>query len=81
MSYWVCYKCDVYYEMENKQEALKFTHCDCGKKLVFFESLEDSYTETVNQESDNESSERPKNEPTRETMANGKKYTEKSIRI
>ena len=77
MSYLVCYKCDVYYEVDNIEEAQMFTHCDCGEKLVFFENLEDSYTETVNQPSDNESSERPKNKATRETLANGKKYTEK----
>lgn len=77
MSYLVCYKCDVYYEVDNFEEAQMFTHCDCGEKLVFFENLEDSYTETVNQQSDNESRENPKNEATRETMANGKKYTEK----
>jgi len=77
MSYLVCYKCDVYYEVENFDEALKFTHCDCGEKLVFFENLEDSYTEPVNQQFDNEYSEIPKNETNRETLANGKKYAEK----
>jgi len=45
MSYLVCYKCDVYYEVETEEEIQELTHCVCGEKLVFFEYLEDSYTD------------------------------------
>ncbi|MFA0834596.1 MAG: hypothetical protein ACC609_11380 [Methanobacterium formicicum] len=44
MSYLVCYKCDVYYEVETEEEIRELTHCECGEKLYFFENLEDSYT-------------------------------------
>jgi hypothetical protein len=43
MSYLVCYKCDVYYEVETEEEIRGLTHCECGEKLYFFENLEDSY--------------------------------------
>ncbi len=45
MSYLVCYKCDVYYEVETEEEIRELTHCECGEKLLFFENLEDSYTD------------------------------------
>ncbi|AUB58791.1 nuclease [Methanobacterium sp. MZ-A1] len=45
MPYLVCYKCDVYYEVETEEDIREFTHCVCGEKLVFFENLEDSYTD------------------------------------
>lgn len=44
MSYLVCYKCDVYYEVETEEEISELTHCECGEKLYFFENLEYSYT-------------------------------------
>lgn len=50
MSYLVCYKCDVYYEVETEEEVRELTHCECGEKLIYFENLEDSYND-VNQES------------------------------
>lgn len=89
MSYLICYKCDIYYEVENEEEARQFTHCECGEELVYFENLEDSYTQTepvdelVNEsdnrsdnEFDSESSNQP-DEPTRESMSNGSTHTEK----
>ncbi|MDY9924363.1 nuclease-related domain-containing protein [Methanobacterium sp.] len=45
MSYLVCYKCDVYYEVETEEEVYELTHCECGEKLIYFEKLEDSYNE------------------------------------
>ncbi len=50
MSYLVCYKCDVYYELETEEEVRELTHCVCGEKLIYFENLEDSYND-VNPES------------------------------
>jgi len=50
MSYLVCYKCDVYYEVETEEEVRELTHCECGEELIYFENLEDSYND-VNQES------------------------------
>jgi hypothetical protein len=45
MSYLVCNKCDVYYEVETEEEVYELTHCECGEKLILFENLEDSYTD------------------------------------
>jgi hypothetical protein len=45
MSYLVCYKCDVYYEVETEEEIRELTHCVCGEKLLYFENLEDSYAD------------------------------------
>lgn len=45
MSYLVCNKCDVYYEVETEEEIRELTHCECGEKLILFENLEDSYTD------------------------------------
>ena len=48
MSYLVCYECNQYYEVESFEHAadMELTHCECGRELVYFENLEDSYTET-----------------------------------
>lgn len=43
MPYLVCYKCDVYYEVETEEEVYELTHCECGEKLIYFENLDDSY--------------------------------------
>ena len=56
MSYLVCYKCDVYYEVETEEEAYELTHCECGEKLIYFENLEDAYKD-VDRESLYEASE------------------------
>lgn len=44
MPYLVCYKCDVYYEV-TEEEVMEFTHCECGEELIYFENLEDSYSD------------------------------------
>ena len=51
MPYLVCYKCDVYYEVETEEEIMELTHCECGEKLIYFMNLEDSYSDDVGGES------------------------------
>jgi len=91
MSYLVCYKCDVYYEVETEEEIRELTHCECGEKLIFFENLEDSYPgadrksfyEVLSQEEDvfvdleELSATEVNNKQDREQIANGKTYTHK----
>jgi len=83
MSYLVCFECNQYYEVESLEDAadMELTHCECGRELVYFENLEDSYTQTdivnepvtdVDYRFEEESL-----EPVREAMANGSTYTEK----
>ncbi|WP_321421749.1 nuclease-related domain-containing protein [uncultured Methanobacterium sp.] len=93
MSYLVCYKCDIYYEVETEEEIRGLTHCECGEKLYFFENLEDSYSgadreslyEALSQADDAfvDIGEVSATEPCevsnkqREKIANGKTYTQK----
>ena len=91
MSYLVCYKCDVYYEVETEDEIRGLTHCECGEKLYFFENLEDSYPgedkESINEPSSQEddafvdlgevSVTEVNNKQGQEPIANGEKYTPK----
>nr|WP_243687106.1 hypothetical protein [Methanobacterium formicicum] len=83
MSYLVCFECNQYYEVESLEDAadMELTHCECGRELVYFENLEDSYTQTdivdepvtdVDYRYEEEAL-----EPVRESMANGSTYTEK----
>ena len=91
MSYLVCYKCDVYYEVESEEEIRGLTHCECGEKLYFFENLEDSYpgedNESIKEFSSQEddafvdlgevTATEVNNKQGQEPIANGEKYTPK----
>lgn len=83
MSYLVCFECNQYYEVESLEDAadMELTHCECGRELVYFENLEDSYTQTdIVDEPVMEVDYRIEEEalePVRETMTNGSTYTEK----
>lgn len=46
MPYLVCDRCDVYYEIQDKDEMLELSHCECGNPLKYYDSLEEYlYTE------------------------------------
>lgn len=83
MSYLVCFECNQYYEVESLEDAadMELSHCECGRELVYFENLEDSYTQTdVIDEPVTEADYRYEEEalePVRESMANGSTFTEK----
>ena len=83
MSYLVCFECNQYYEVESLEDAadMELSHCECGRELVYFENLEDSYTQTdVIDEPVTEADYRIEEEalePVRESMAHGSTFTEK----
>ncbi len=41
MPYLICNKCDIYYEVENKNELNDLDTCTCGNELIFYENIED----------------------------------------
>lgn len=41
MSILVCEKCNVYYEIDSKEDMLEFKHCDCGNQLEYFKTLDE----------------------------------------
>ncbi|NYB52405.1 MAG: NERD domain-containing protein [Methanobacteriaceae archaeon] len=83
MSYLICFECNLYYEVESLEDAadLELTHCECGRELVYFENLEDSYRHTDISDGPvtevDYAYEEEALEPVRESMANDSTYTEK----
>lgn len=65
----ICKKCDVYYEFEDETEAKEFPDCECGNKLVYFDSLEDYYNNL------NKSNEKN----VKKSVIKGSTYTEKKV--
>jgi hypothetical protein len=41
MHYLICNKCNVYYEIENKNEMNDFHTCECGNELQYFDTMEE----------------------------------------
>lgn len=45
MPYLICSKCDIYYEVENKNEMKDWDTCTCGNELIFYETIENYLNE------------------------------------
>ena len=41
MPYLICNKCNVYYDIENKNEMDDFHTCECGNELKYFDTMEE----------------------------------------
>lgn len=52
MPYLICDKCNVYYEIKNKQEINDFHVCRCGKELKYYKTIEEYMNEGL-ESSDN----------------------------
>jgi hypothetical protein len=37
----ICHKCQIYYEINSKEELDDFSHCNCGEELAYYESIEE----------------------------------------
>ena len=49
MPYLICNKCNVYYDIENKNEMNDFHTCECGNELQYFNTMEEyMYGESEN---------------------------------
>ena len=58
MPYLICDKCNVYYEIENKDEMNDFHTCECGNKLQYFDTIEEyMYGRPENSDTANEDTE------------------------
>ena len=43
MGYLICEKCKGYYTLQDGESAKDFESCECGGKLIYSESLNDTY--------------------------------------
>lgn len=41
MPYLICDKCNLYYEIEDKNEIMDFHTCECGNELQYFNTIEE----------------------------------------
>lgn len=41
MPYLICEKCNLYYEIEDRNEMKDFHTCECGSELKYYETIEE----------------------------------------